>query len=99
MKQNLRLLRVLLSPADESIFIGLPVAGEAVDLRVGSQGAFIVNVAAADGPDAPGVRRVATVLRFGHGGASRRAIGLARRANVSNELVDSSPPPQKKKSP
>lgn len=85
LKLNLRLLRVLLSPANEAVFIRLPVAGEAVDLRVGSQRAFIVNVAAADGPDAPCIRRVAAVLcYFGHGAGSRIA-------NVSSELVDSPP--------
>lgn len=50
-KTNLRLLRVLLRPTDESIFIGLSVAGEAIDLRVRSQRAFIINVTAANCPD------------------------------------------------
>lgn len=50
-KTNLRLLRVLLRPTDESIFIGLLVAGESIDLRVRSQRAFIINVTAANSPD------------------------------------------------
>ncbi len=50
---NLRLLRALLCSANKSIFIGLSVAGEAVDLRVGPQRAFIVNVTAASSPDTP----------------------------------------------
>lgn len=50
---NLRRLRILLCPADKSIFIGLSVAGEAVDLGVRSQRAFIVNVTAANSPDTP----------------------------------------------
>lgn len=50
---NLRRLRALLCPTDEPIFIGLSFAGEAVDLRVRSQGAFVVNVTAANSSDAP----------------------------------------------
>lgn len=83
---NLRRLRVLLCPTNKSIFIGLSVAGEAVDLRVWSQRAFIVNVAAADGPDTPCVHWLTAVLYFGH--VSKEASWLARAANVS-ELVDS----------
>lgn len=48
---NLRRLRRLLCPTDKPIFIGLPFAGEAVDLRVRSQGAFVVNVTAANSSD------------------------------------------------
>lgn len=50
---NLRRLRTLLRPADKPIFIGLSFAGEAVDLRVRSQGAFVVNVTAANSSDTP----------------------------------------------
>lgn len=50
---NLRRLRTLLCPTDKPIFIGLSFAGEAVDLRVRSQGAFVVNVTAADSSDTP----------------------------------------------
>lgn len=50
---NLRVPRMLLCPTNKSIFIGLSVAGEAVDLGVGSQRAFIVNVTAANRPDTP----------------------------------------------
>lgn len=50
---NLRRLRILLCPTDEAIFIGLSLAGEAVDLRVRSQRAFIVNVTAANSADTP----------------------------------------------
>lgn len=53
---NLRRLRVLLCSTNKSVFIGLPVAGEAVDFRIRPQRAFVVNVTAADRPDAPGVQ-------------------------------------------
>lgn len=83
---NLRRLSILLCPTNKSIFIGLSVAGEAVDLRVRSKRAFIVNVTAANSPDTPCVHWLTTVLYFGHG--SEKASWLARLANVS-ELVDS----------
>lgn len=63
---NLRLLRVLLRSADESIFVRSSIAGEAVDLGVGAQGALVVYVAAADGSDTPGVHGLAAVFYFGH---------------------------------
>lgn len=50
---NLRRLRALLRPTDKPIFIGLSFAGEAVDLRVRSQRAFVVNVTAANSSDTP----------------------------------------------
>lgn len=86
-KTNLRRLRVLLSPTNKSIFIGLSVAGEAVDLWVGSKRALVVNVAAANSPDTPCVHWLTAVLYLGHG--SKKANWLASIANVS-ELVDSS---------
>lgn len=51
-KTNLRLLRTLLRPTDESIFIGLPVS-EAINFRVRSQRTFIVNVAATNSANTP----------------------------------------------
>lgn len=83
---NLRRLRILLSPTNKSIFVCLSVAGEAIDLRVWSQRAFIVNVAAANSPDTPCIHWLTAVLYFGHG--RKKASWLARIANVS-ELVDS----------
>lgn len=83
---NLRRLRILLCPTDEAIFIGLSLAGEAVDLGVRSQRAFIVNVTAANSADTPCVHWLTAVLYFGHG--SEEASWLARLANVS-KLVDS----------
>lgn len=83
-KTNLRLLRALLRPADESVFIGLPVS-EAINLRVRAQRTFIVNVAAANSANAPCVHRLTAVLYFSH--ISSRAKWLARKANVS-ELLD-----------
>lgn len=50
---NLRRLRTLLRPTDKAIFIGLSFAGEAVDLRVRSQRAFVVNMTAANSSDTP----------------------------------------------
>lgn len=67
-QQHLRLLWILLSSADKPIFIGLSVAGESVYLRVWPQWAFVVDVAAADGPDAPGVHRLTAVFYLGHSG-------------------------------
>lgn len=87
-RKHLRFLRVLLSPADESVFVRLSVAGESVDLRVGPQGAFVVHATAADGPDASRVHRLTAVLHSGHGSKRANASWLARVANVS-ELVDS----------
>lgn len=85
-KTNLRLLRVLLRPTDESIFIGLSVAGESIDLRVRSQSAFIINVTATNSPDTHRVHWLTSVLYFGH--VSKKARWLSRIANVS-ELGDS----------
>lgn len=83
---NLRRLRTLLRPADKPIFIGLSFAGEAVDLRVRSQGAFVVNVTAANSSDTPCVHWLTAVLYFGHG--REAASWLAGLAHVS-KLVDS----------
>lgn len=86
-KTNLRLLRTLLRPTDESIFIGLPVS-EAINLRVRSQRTFIVNVAATNSANTPCVHWLTAVLYFSH--SSKEANRLARNANVS-ELVDRYP--------
>ena len=68
----LRLLGVLLRPADEAVLVGVPLADVAVQLRVGAEGALVVDVrvAAADRPDAPRIDRLATVLYPGHGSRS-----------------------------
>lgn len=83
---NLRRLRALLRPTDKPIFIGLSFAGEAVDLRVRSQRALVVNVTAANSSDTPCVHRLTAVLCFGH--VSEAASWLAGLAHVSR-LVDS----------